>query len=216
MHVFVGFLIRLISECNVKYKFITCSFAKTWEIFTKHDHSHTNEKIVLRGIASPFKSVVNDLLEKGCSRPKKILKFLTKKRYEEQLLADFELPTWEKLQGYEARSGIAKNSNDIEIVQDYIAKNLFDPNAHVPQPNNFFFYGMKIDENGRPVVGDGSHVFPLHIHMTSFTLLKFPDDSDQGNRSIFYIDATYKLNINRFKLVCFDPGDPIYADDFIQ
>jgi hypothetical protein len=38
-----------ISECNVKFKLIACSFAKTWEIFKKHDHSHTNEKIVLRG-----------------------------------------------------------------------------------------------------------------------------------------------------------------------
>jgi hypothetical protein len=83
------------------------------------------------------------------------LKYLTKKRHEEKLLPDCALPTLDQLQNYVSRSGKAKNSNAIDQVQEFIASNMFNPTSHSTESNSFFFYGMQLDSNGRPIVGDG-------------------------------------------------------------
>jgi hypothetical protein len=110
------------------------------------------------------------------------------------------------MQGYVCRNQ-TKCSNDIVEVQEFVTHNLFDPARHVTNPNSFFFYGLQFDENGKPIIGDGSEEFPFRVHLTSVALLKYLDDRDQNNRSVFHLDATYKLNLNRFKLVCFGRSD---------
>jgi hypothetical protein len=103
------------------------------------------------------------------------------------LLPGFNLPTLSQVQNYVSRMSIGKNANDIEGVQEFIASNYFNAPVHIPSPNSFFFYGMELDTNGRPIVGDGSIQFPCRIHMTSMALLKYLDDQDQGNRAVFHI-----------------------------
>jgi hypothetical protein len=59
-----------VKDCKVKYKFISCEFASKRQISMSDEHNHTNEHIRQRGMAAPFKQIVNDLLEKRVTQPK--------------------------------------------------------------------------------------------------------------------------------------------------
>ncbi len=49
-----------VDGCLVLYKIVSCDFASKWQINNKNEHNHNQENIAKRGIAQPFKDIIND------------------------------------------------------------------------------------------------------------------------------------------------------------
>ena len=94
---------------------------------------------------------------------------------------------------------IRNYSNQIEIVKTDISKNLYSDKL---EDDDMFYFNIKLDEDGIPIVGDGNPNNHLSIMMTSKALIKRVEET-----GVFHVDCTYKLIKNGFPVLIFGISD---------
>jgi hypothetical protein len=195
--------------CTVKYKILKCLICKEqYEIQVTGTHTHDVEKKNnnLNGIHPKWKEVIKDLIEKGKREPKQIEIFLINNH--SKYFPQYEVPSLGQIQAFVSTLTIpSKHSkNKVTNAAEVISKNAFTE-ENIKNPNKPFIFGMKYNSEDKVVIGNGSSECPMRICISSLSMLKKVDCSDQNDRGIFHIDDTYKITQNQFPLLVFGRSD---------
>lgn len=145
----------------------------------------------LNGIHPKWKEIIKDLLEKGKREPKQMEIYLINNH--NKYYPQYEVPSLSQIQAYVCTLTIpSKHSkNKVSNAAEFIAENGFSE-ENIKNPHKPFVFGVKYNSEGKVVIGNGSTENPVRICITSVSMLKKVDCSDQNDRGIFHNDDTYK------------------------
>ena len=193
-------------DCLVKYKVHKCEICNKYQLLSANLHNHEvdDDYDNLNGLHKIVKEVILKLMDSGKTQPKQIHVFLTNNQ---EQLKDVGVPKLQQVQGFVVRSKPTfKTRNLIRCVVDFILLNQFS-SANIENETKPFVFGTKFDDEGKPIVGNGTVGNHLNILMTSLALLKRLDTTNQDQVSIFHIDGNYRITRNKFPLVIFGRTD---------
>ncbi|KAG6580134.1 Intraflagellar Transport Protein 52 [Phytophthora cinnamomi] len=185
--------------CSWRGKTLSCLEYELVSIYTARDHATAVSSPKKKKLTSTQKAFCRELADHHL-KPMRIRNRLSKKFG--MLLQDLpELGAVQNFVNHYTRTTLSRNDR-VDDLRKWIHARAFSGGEAMTQS---FSFGWDLDQDGKPVVGNGSDQRPFVIRLTTkalVTRLMLPPES-----FILHVDATYKRNYREYPVLVVGVSD---------